>query len=114
MWRRRRDGNHSPQKNNSIQGSEGNEENGYPVPDLNKTMLKVTKEPSGAHKKTLREGILEKNHWEILDMVHQNVPDALKKFQDTKNKDIKQINELWENFNKHQSEMKDTIKRETY
>jgi hypothetical protein len=33
--RRRRDGNHSPQKkkNNSIQDSKGNEENGYQVPD---------------------------------------------------------------------------------
>jgi hypothetical protein len=30
---RRRNGNYTPQKYNSIQGSEGNEENGYPVPD---------------------------------------------------------------------------------
>jgi hypothetical protein len=30
MRRRIRDGNHSPQKNNSIQNSVGNEENGYP------------------------------------------------------------------------------------
>jgi hypothetical protein len=29
MVRRRRDGNHSLQKNNLIQDSEGNEENGY-------------------------------------------------------------------------------------
>jgi hypothetical protein len=36
MGRRRRDGNHSPQKNNSIQDSEGNEENRQPVPDPNK------------------------------------------------------------------------------
>jgi hypothetical protein len=33
---RRSDGNHSPQKNNSIQDSVGNAENGYSVPDLNK------------------------------------------------------------------------------
>jgi hypothetical protein len=32
---KKKDGNHSPQKNNSIQDSAGNEENGYPVPDLN-------------------------------------------------------------------------------
>jgi molecular chaperone DnaK (HSP70) len=54
----------------------------------------------------------------ILDMVSQNVQDALKKFQDTKNKDHektqKQINELREDFNKHESETKDTIKREIY
>jgi hypothetical protein len=31
MGRRKRDGNHSPPKNNLIQDSEGNEENGYPV-----------------------------------------------------------------------------------
>jgi hypothetical protein len=30
---RRRDGNHSPQENNSLQDSVGNEENGHPVPD---------------------------------------------------------------------------------
>jgi hypothetical protein len=29
----------------------GNEENGYPVPDTNKTMINVTKEPSDAHQK---------------------------------------------------------------
>jgi uncharacterized protein involved in exopolysaccharide biosynthesis len=40
----------------------------------------------------------------ILDMVNKNVEDAIKKFQDTKNKEHemtqKQINELRENFNK--------------
>jgi hypothetical protein len=43
MGRRRRDGNHSLHKNNSIQDSVGSEENGYPVPDPNKTMINVTK-----------------------------------------------------------------------
>jgi hypothetical protein len=37
-------GNHSPQKSNSIQDSMGNEENGYPFPGLNKTMINVTKQ----------------------------------------------------------------------
>jgi gas vesicle protein len=41
----------------------------------------------------------------VLDMVSQNVQDALKKFQDTKNKEHektqKHINELGEDFNKH-------------
>jgi hypothetical protein len=49
MGKRRRDRNHSPQKkkkNNSIQESVGNEENGYPVPDHNKTIKNVSKEPS--------------------------------------------------------------------
>jgi hypothetical protein len=38
-------------KKNSIQDSVGNEESGYPVPDLNKTKTNVTKELSNAHKK---------------------------------------------------------------
>jgi hypothetical protein len=46
MGRRKSDGKHSPQKNNQRQDSEGNEKNGYPVPDPNKTMINVTKEPS--------------------------------------------------------------------
>jgi hypothetical protein len=121
MGRRRRDGIHYPQKknNNSIQDSEGNEDNGYTVPDLNKTMINVTKEPSDTHKKTLKEElwkeITEKILKKILDIFNQNVQDALKKFQDTKNKEHektqKQISELREDFNKHQSETKDTIKK---
>jgi hypothetical protein len=91
MGRRRRDGNHYPQKNNSLQDSEGNEENGYPVLDPNKTMINYTKEPNNALKNTLKEEILQeitKNFMKkILDMVNQNVQDALKKFQDTKNKE---------------------------
>jgi hypothetical protein len=89
----------------------GNEENGYPVPDPNKTMINVTKEPSNAHKNMLKEEILqeitEKFTEKILDMVNQNTQDALKKFQDTKNKEHektqKQINELRDDLNKHQS-----------
>jgi hypothetical protein len=51
-------------------------------------------------------------------MVNQNVQDALKKFQDTENKEHentqKQINELRADLNEHQSETKDAIKREIY
>jgi hypothetical protein len=39
----------------------GNEENGYPVLDLNKTMINGTKELSNAHKKTLKEEIWEEH-----------------------------------------------------
>jgi hypothetical protein len=88
---RRRNGNHSPQKNNSIQDSVRNEENRYPFPDLIKTMINVTKEPSDTHIKTLKEEILEgitkKFMEKIRDMVNQNEQDVLKKFQDTKNKE---------------------------
>jgi hypothetical protein len=37
-------------KSNSIQDSPGNEENGYPVPDPNKTMINVINEPCDDHK----------------------------------------------------------------
>jgi hypothetical protein len=37
----------------------GNEENGYPVTVLNKTMTNVTKEPSDIYIKNLKEEILE-------------------------------------------------------
>jgi hypothetical protein len=48
-------------------------------------------------------------------MVNQNTQEALKKFQDTKNKEYektqKQINELIGALNEHQSETEDTIER---
>jgi hypothetical protein len=51
----------------------------------------------------------------ILDMVNQNKQEALKKFQDNKNKEYektqKQINDLIRALNKHQSETKNTINR---
>jgi predicted lipase len=76
--------------------SVGNEENGYPVSDLNKTMMNVTKKPGDTHIKTLKEEILEeipeKFMEKILDMVKQNVQDALRKFQDTKNNVRRQRN----------------------
>jgi hypothetical protein len=120
MGRRKKDGNHSSPKNNLIQDSEGNEENGYPVPDSNKTKINDTKEPKNAHKNSLKEEILQvitENFIEmILDMVNQNVQDALKKFQDTKNKAYektqKQINKFIGALNKHQSETENTINRE--
>jgi hypothetical protein len=120
MGRKRRDGNHSPQKNNLIYNSEGNKENGHPVPDPNKTKTNDTKEPSDAHKNNLKEEILHeitKNFMEtILNMVNQNIQDPLKKFQGTKNKEYektqKQISELRRAPSKHQSETENTINRE--
>jgi hypothetical protein len=54
----------------------------------------------------------------IQDVVNQNVKDVLKKLQDAKNKEHektqRQIKELRKDFNKHQSETRDTIKREIY
>jgi hypothetical protein len=79
-----------PPKNKLIQESEGNEENGYPVPHSNKTKINYAKELNKAHKKNLKEEIMQvitENFMEmLLDMVNQNVQEALKIFQDTKKK----------------------------
>jgi hypothetical protein len=65
---RRRNENHSPQKKkNSIEDSVGNEENGCPVPDPNKTMINVTKESSDAYKKSFKEEILEEITEKFMD-----------------------------------------------
>jgi hypothetical protein len=69
MGRRKRVGNHSPPKNNLIQDSEGNEENGYPVPDYNKTKINDTKKPSDAHKNTLKEEILQDIIENFMEMI---------------------------------------------
>jgi hypothetical protein len=50
-----------------------------------------------------------------IDMVNQNVHEALKKFQDNKNKNEdtqKQINEIIRALNKHQNETETTINRD--
>jgi hypothetical protein len=77
MGRKKRDGNHSPPKNNLIQDSEGNEENEYPVLNSNKTKINDTKEPNNVHKNSLKEEILQvitENFMEmLLDMVTQNI-----------------------------------------
>jgi hypothetical protein len=120
MGRRKRDGNHSPPENKVVQDLEKNEENGYPDPDSNKTKINYTKEPNEAHKNILKEELLQvinKNFIEmLLDMVNQNVQEALKKFQDNKNKEYektqKQINEIIEALNKHQTGTETTINRE--
>jgi hypothetical protein len=52
----------------------------------------------------------------LLDMVNQNVQEALKKFQDNKTQEYektqKQINEIIGALNEHQTETKITISRE--
>jgi hypothetical protein len=50
MGRRKRDGKHSPPKNNLIQDTEGKEENRCPVLDSNKTKINNTKEPNNVYK----------------------------------------------------------------
>jgi hypothetical protein len=120
IWEdKKRDGNHSPHKNELVQDSEGNEENGYPDTDSNKTKIKYAKEPKEAHKNTLKEEILQvitENFMEmLLDMVNQNTQEELKKFQKDKNKEYektqKQMNEIIGALNKHQNETENTINR---
>jgi hypothetical protein len=69
-------------KNNILQDSEANEEDGYPVPDPNKTMINDTKEPKDAHRNILKEEFLQeitKNFVEkVLEVINQNIQDALK------------------------------------
>jgi hypothetical protein len=87
MGRRKKDGNHSPPKNNLIQDSEENEENGYPVLHCNKIKIIDTKEHNYVHKNNFKEEILHviiENFMEmILVTVNQSIQEALKKFQDT-------------------------------
>jgi hypothetical protein len=77
MGRWKNDGNHSPLNNKLVQEPEGNEENGYPDSDSNKTKINYTKEPNEAHKNNLKQEILpviNENFIEmILDKVNQNV-----------------------------------------
>jgi hypothetical protein len=91
MGRQKRNGNHSPPKNKLVQDSEGNEENGCPIPDPNKTKIDYPKELKEAHKNSLKEKFLQEiteNFIEmLLDKVNQNIQEALKKFQDNKNKE---------------------------
>jgi hypothetical protein len=108
-----------PPKNKLVQDSEGNEENGYPDLDSNKTKINYTKEPNEAHKNFLKEEILqvidEAFIETLLDMVNQNSQEALKKFQDNKNKEYektqKQISEITGALNKYQIETENTIER---
>jgi hypothetical protein len=77
MGRQKKDGSHSPLKNELVQDSEENEENGYPDPDSNKTKINYTKGPNKAHKDTMKVEILQVINETfiamLLDMVKQNI-----------------------------------------
>jgi hypothetical protein len=87
MGRQKRDGNHFPPNNKLAVETEGNEDR-CPDPDSKKTKINSAKEPSKAHKTTLKKEILQvinENFIEmVLDMVKQNVQEKLKKSQDNK------------------------------
>jgi methionyl-tRNA synthetase len=77
---------------------------------------RYTKESNEEHKTTLKREILQvinENFIEmLLNMVNQNIQEALNKFQDDKTQEYqktqKQINEIVEALNKHQTETKIT------
>jgi hypothetical protein len=77
LGRRKRDGSHSPPKNNLKQDSERNEENEYPFPDSNnKKMINNAKEPNDVQtpsKKKNLQAVTENFMEMLLDMVKQNV-----------------------------------------
>jgi hypothetical protein len=77
MGRQKRDGNHSLPQNKLVQDTERNEENRYPVPDPNQTIIDYPKEPNKPHKNILKEEILQEiteNFMEmLLDKVNQNI-----------------------------------------
>jgi hypothetical protein len=78
------------------------------------------KEPNEAHKNTKKEKIVQVTNEHfiemILDMVKQNVQEALKKFKDNKSREFEkaqeQIKEIIEVLYKHQSETKNMINKE--
>jgi hypothetical protein len=118
MGRTRKNGNHTPQKNNSIKDSVKNEENGYPATNPNKTIINITKEPSDIYKKS-KEEILEEITEKLMEKtqvtVNQNVQMHSRNFKTPKIKNVRtHRNKLREDFNKHQSETKDTIKKGIY
>jgi hypothetical protein len=62
------DGKHSHPKNKLVHDSEGNEENGYPVPDSNKTKRDTHKESNESHN-TLKEEDLQENTKNFMEML---------------------------------------------
>jgi hypothetical protein len=59
MRRRKRQVNCTPQMNNLIKDLVENEENEYPAPDPNRTMINITNELSNTHKTSLKEEVID-------------------------------------------------------
>jgi hypothetical protein len=82
--------------------------------------INYAKEPNEAHKNNLKDEILKvinENFKEmILDMVNQNVQETLKKFLDSKNRELEkgqeEIKEIIKALYKHQSETENMINKE--
>jgi hypothetical protein len=93
MERRRRQENPTPKKtNNSIEDLVQNEENEYPVPDPNRTMINIPMSSVTPTKKSLTEEtvdkINEKLREKLQNTINQKVQGALKKYQDPTDKKL--------------------------
>jgi hypothetical protein len=73
MGRWKKDGNHVPPNTKLVLEPEGNEENGYPDADSNKTKRNYTKECKNNLKEEILPAINENYIEIILDMVTQNI-----------------------------------------
>jgi hypothetical protein len=117
--RSRRDRNHSLQKNNLIQDSEGNEESRHQVPDLNKTKINYNKETSNTQKTSSRRNLVS-NHREFHgEDTRDGLPKCTKYTQEISRqqskeyeKTQKQINKLRGALNKHHSVAENSINKE--
>jgi hypothetical protein len=71
----------------------GKEENEYPIPDPNRTVININNELNDNHRKSLKDDIMdeitEKLMEKLQDMVNQKVQDIFKKYQDIKTSQIK-------------------------
>jgi hypothetical protein len=100
-----------------VQDSEGNEENGYPDPESNKTNIKYTQWSPQEHAARRNPA---SNQWEFhTDDTRHGQLKHIRNTQDisnNKNKEYektqKQINEIIGALNKHQNETEYTINRE--
>jgi hypothetical protein len=67
---RRRSGNPTPQNTNSSIGDLlENEESELSVPDPNRTMINITKDLNGAHKRSLKEEMMNKIIEKLMKML---------------------------------------------
>jgi hypothetical protein len=73
-------GNLTPQKmNSSMEDLMRNEENEYPVPDPNRTMINITNDLSKAHKKSLKEEIMDEITEKLMEKLQDMVnPESIR------------------------------------
>jgi hypothetical protein len=73
-----------PKTNNSTEDLVQNEENKYPVPDPNRTILSSTNELSDTHKKISQRGTHGRDHQKVQDAFKNYQIKNLKRHRNTK------------------------------